>query len=170
MSIPPIVSVLPASTKPDPVTSKLLSLPGVPKLRPVTVGTTWNSTLPAEPEELFNRAYSDFSRKNYAVAAWSFGEFLRLNPDSALADDAQYWIGESYYGIGDLDQAILEFLKVRDLYPDGDKVPGATLKMGYAYLRKGQTDLARRYYQTVVREYPDSDEAELARDKLDTLP
>jgi TolA-binding protein len=86
-----------------------------------------------------------------------------------LSDNAQYWIGECYYGLGDLDKAVLEYLKVRDLYPDGDKVAAATLKTGYAFLRKGDSATARRYFETVLREFPNSDEATLARDKLDSI-
>ena len=125
---------------------------------------------PAAPaRDLYDAAYRDFSRGNYQLALEGFNEFLRYYPEDDLSDNAQYWIGECYYGLGDLDRAVLEYLKVRDLYPGADKVAAATLKTGYAFLRKGDEETARRYFETVVREFPDSDEANLARDKLGTL-
>ncbi len=68
-----------------------------------------------------------------------------------------------------MDRAIQEFLKVRDVYPDGDKVASATLKIGYAFLRKEDPATAGRYFETVVREFPGTSEATLAKDKLDEI-
>lgn len=58
---------------------------------------------------------------------------------------------------------------MRDLYPDGNKVSAATLKIGYAFLRKGDAVTARRYFETVMREFAGSDEAKFAEDKLDSM-
>jgi tol-pal system protein YbgF len=123
----------------------------------------------APPGELYDAAYRDVTRGNYQLAITGMQDFLRNYSDHDLADNAQYWIGECHYGLGDLDQAVLEFLKVRDLYPQGDKVAAATLKAAYAFLRKGDGATARRYFDAVVREYPNSNEADLARDKLKSL-
>jgi tol-pal system protein YbgF len=117
---------------------------------------------------LMDAAQRDFARGNYQLAISGYEEFLELAPESDMADDAQYWIGESHYSLGDLDRAIQELLKVRDIYPEGDQVAAATLKIGYAFLRKGDCPTARRYFETVVNEYPDSNEARLAADKLKT--
>ena len=117
----------------------------------------------------FGRLISIIGINQIELALAGFQEFLLHYPDDDLSDNAQYWIGECYYGLNDLDQAILEYLKVRDVYPNADKVPAATLKTGYAFLRKGDSATARRYFETVIREYPDSDEAKFAQDKLATL-
>ena len=138
---------------------------------PDSVRTGEDTSSPPEVSvnDLYDTAYRDFSRGNYRLAITGFQELLRFHPDSDLADNAQYWTGECYYGLGELDEAILEYIKVRDLYPKGDKVAAATLKTGYAFLRKGDTAAARRYFETVVREFPKSDEAALAKDKLESL-
>jgi tol-pal system protein YbgF len=132
-------------------------------------GAAEDARPPGGENELYDAAYRDFTRGNYQLAIAGFGDFLRYYPDSDLADNAQYWIGESRFALGELDAAVQDFLKVRDLYPDGNKVAGATLKIGYAFLRKGDSATARRYFETVIREYPDSDEAKFAQDKLATL-
>lgn len=121
----------------------------------------------ALPEgELYDAAQQDYYRGNYQLALAGFEEYLRNYPDTDLADNAQYWIAECYYGLGDLDRSVQEYLKVRDLYPESNKLSAATLKIGYAFLRKGDKATARRYFETVLREFPDTQEAELARDKL----
>jgi tol-pal system protein YbgF len=118
---------------------------------------------------IYQAAQRDFARGNYELAVAGYEEFLNLSPESPEADDAQYWIGESYYSLGELDRSIQEFLKVRDLHADGDQVAAATLKIAYAFLRKGDSATARRYLETLIREFPDSNEERLARDKLKTL-
>ena len=119
--------------------------------------------------ELYDAAYRDYSRGNYQLAVAGFQDFLKTHPKSDRADNAQYWLGECYFALGDLDRAVEELLKVRDLYPDGNKSCAATLKVGYAFLRKGENPTARRYFESVVRECPGTDEARLAEDKLASL-
>jgi tol-pal system protein YbgF len=138
---------------------------------PDTTGPSGGGGLspPTTAGGLFEAAQRDFNRGNYQLAIAGFDDFLKLSPGSDLADNAQYWKGESYYSLGDMDRAIQEFLKVRDVYPEGDAVAEATLKTGYAFLRKGDSATARRYFETVIREFPDSDEAGLAQDKLDSI-
>jgi tol-pal system protein YbgF len=120
------------------------------------------------PGALLDAAQRDFAMGNYQLAISGYEEFLELASESDMADDAQYWIGESYYSLEDFDRAIQELLKVRDIYPEGNQVAAATLKIGYAFLRKGDCATARRYFETVINEYPDANEAALARDKLKT--
>jgi tol-pal system protein YbgF len=84
----------------------------------------------ADPETMYQAAYSDIAAGRYALARESFQTLLKTYPDTEVADNAQYWIGESYYGTGDFANAIVEFQKVLDNYPKGDKVPAAMFKMG----------------------------------------
>jgi len=124
-------------------------------------------SVPTPPaDDLFLAAHRDFSRGNYDLAIAGFEEFLRREPASDRADDAQYWIGECFYSQGNMERAIEEFLEVRDRYPNGDRRAAATLKVGYAYLRLGDSAGARRYLDAVIRDYPGTDEARLAAEKL----
>ena len=95
-----------------------------------------------------------------------FQELLRRFPTSRLADDAQYWIGETYYLEKRYDKAILEYDKVVINYAKGDKVPGALLKQGFAFLALGDKASAKQLLNQLVGEYPDSDEAKTARSRL----
>lgn len=120
-------------------------------------------------EAAFDAANRDFLKGSYELAVAGFQDYLRQAPQSPRADDAQFMIGESYYSQEDNDRAIQEYLKVRDVYSGGDQVAKATLKIGYAFLRKGDEATARRYFETVIREFPGSEEALLAQDKIKSL-
>jgi tol-pal system protein YbgF len=96
-------------------------------------------------------------------------EFLRRSPRSELADNAQYWIGEAYYGMRDYNRAILEFNEVLLRYPKGDKVPAALLRQAFAFSDLGDKVDARLVLQKLVSEHGGSPEAELGRQKLAEL-
>ncbi len=158
---------------PPPATMPTATLPDTGMGSPAETTAMGDTDVPDRPTasatELYDAAYRDWSRGNYQLAVAGFEDLLKYYPQSDRADNAQFYIGESYFALGDLDRAIQEYLKVRDLYPDGNKRPAATLKLGYAFLRKGDSATARKYFETVMREYPDSPEARLAKDKLDSL-
>ncbi len=96
-------------------------------------------------------------------------EFLRKSPKSDLADDAQYWIGEAYYGLRDFNRAILEFNEVLLRYPKGDKIPAALLRQAFAFADLGDKVDARLVLQKLVSEHGNTPEAEKGRQKLAEL-
>lgn len=95
-----------------------------------------------------------------------FGEFLRQYPDDRLASNAQYWLGECYYGQRRFTQAIQEFERVFTQYPTSKKVPAALLKIGYSNLELQKPDTARAVFRQLVRTFPKSPEAAKAYSKL----
>lgn len=120
----------------------------------------------SDAKRLYDQAYKDLTRGNYSLALLGFREYLRRSPASDLADNAQYWIGECYYAQRDYDPAIQEFLRVQKDYPQGDKVPAALLKTGFSFLQLEDRASARRYLNQVVEQFPNSEEAISARNKL----
>ena len=123
----------------------------------------------APPEEIFNTAYADFTKGNYPLAILGFQEYLERFPDSAFADDALYWVGESYYSQGKYDDAIEAFGELTQRYPQGDKAPGAHLKRGFALLEINQTAQGVMQLNALMETYPHTDEARLARERLRSL-
>jgi tol-pal system protein YbgF len=117
----------------------------------------------------YEDAWKRLRARDYRGAIERFKKFVEQHPDSNLTDNAQYWIGESYYALREYDEAILEFDVVRTKYPDGDKVPAAWLKIGYAFAELGNRVDARLILQEVINRYPRSKEAEKAREKIRTL-
>jgi tol-pal system protein YbgF len=114
-------------------------------------------------------AWRALEKKDYRVAISRFKEFLQKHPKSKLANNAQYWIGESHYALREFDQAILEFDAVRSRYPQADKVPAALLKQGFAFAELGEKVNARLILQEVVEKYAQSPEAAQAKQKLRAL-
>ncbi len=98
-----------------------------------------------------------------------FASFLAEYPNSDLAPNARYWLGESYYGKKDFRKAIDAYDKVELDYPGSEKVPAAILKKGYAYLALKDKKRASSAFKQVVTLYPKSPEAGKASDKLAQL-
>jgi len=122
-----------------------------------------------EGDKSYVEGYAMFNSGDYPAAEQAFQEFLARAPESDLADDAQYWIGECFFSRKDHRRAILEFRKVIDQYPFGNRVPHAFLKIGFSYLALGDRDRAAENLETVVQAFPRSDVATVARATLDEI-
>jgi tol-pal system protein YbgF len=120
-------------------------------------------------EELYKAAYKKFQMNDTDGAIKDFTSFINLYPNSALADNAHFWIGECYYSMKDYDRAILEYDKVIKDYPNADKVPSAMLKEGYALAEKGEIGSARVVLNDLIQKYPEEPQADLAKKKLEKL-
>jgi len=123
----------------------------------------------ADPLQTYQAAYRDYQRGNFDLAIEGFREFLDGNANSDLADNAAYWIGESLFSQKKYREAIAQFDSVVTKYPKSDKVPGALLKKGYAYINIDQKAQGVVQLQYVLHEHPTSQEASLARQKLKQL-
>jgi tol-pal system protein YbgF len=118
------------------------------------------------PRELYSQSYADYARGNYDVAIQGFTEYLRNYPSTDFSDNAQYWIGESYYGKKAWADAIAAWdALVRD-YPSSDKLPDARVKKGMALEKMGRRKDALREYRFVLDRYPNAPAARIARERL----
>ena len=137
-------------------------------------GTSSPAPMPApvpgeDPVQMYQSAYRDYQRGNYDLSIAGFREFAAKNPNSDLADNAAYWIGESLYSQKKYREAIAQFDSVVTKYPKSDKVAGALLKKGYAYIALGEKSQGIVQLQYVVHEHPTSPEAAVARQRLKAL-
>ena len=114
----------------------------------------------------YHEAFTLLRAKNYGGAASSFSEFLRTYPDSSLAGNSQYWLGECYYGQRRFQEAIDEYERVFRFFPSSNKVPASLLKIGYAHLELKHHSIARSVFQQLVRSHPQSSEAIKAHGRL----
>ena len=178
----------------ETLSRELASRPSSPSPSPApTPGGTPPSSTPAAPrpsssggptpEQAYQAAYLDFSKGNYPLAIAGFREFVRRYPDATLADQAQYWVGESLFSQAraslaagqtdkanrELEQAVQEFRKLVLNYPRGERVPTALYKEALALLELKQTKLAQTRLQYLIDNFPQSEEAPLARERLATL-
>lgn len=119
-----------------------------------------------DPQVTYEGALILLRQGNFVEAANGFSTFLRMFSDSPLAANAQYWLGECYYGQRRFQEAIDEFERVFAFYPSSNKVPASLLKIAYAHLELQQPTMARSVFQQLVRTYPQSPEAGKAHDRL----
>ncbi len=122
-----------------------------------------------DPKARYDMAYLEITRGNHDQAAARFREFLKSYPHSSLADNAQYWIGESFYAREKYADALAEFRKVVSDYPNQDKVPAAMYKSGLCHAKLGNPAKAAEEWKQLVAKYPRSNEATLARERLKEL-
>jgi tol-pal system protein YbgF len=118
------------------------------------------------PRELYSQAYADFARGNYDLAIQGFTEYIRNYPDTDFTDNAQYWIGECYYGKKQYEDAVEAWNTLFKDYPSSDKIPDGRVKKGMALERLGRRSQALVEYRYVVDRYPSSQAARIARERL----
>jgi tol-pal system protein YbgF len=118
------------------------------------------------PKQLYESAYLDLSRKHYDLALQGFRDYLARFPKSEYAGNAQYWIGEIAYVQGDYPMALREFEKVTRDYGEGNKAAAAMLKMDFCRAQLNDTAGAKAIFRSVVQKYPNSDEAQIAKQRL----
>ena len=114
----------------------------------------------------YQAAFELLKEQRYEPAAMAFQQFLVTYPDSELADNAQYWLAESYYVTQQFEDALSSFKTVIDKYPRSRKVPDALLKMGYCNYELERWDDARGALSRVQGEYPETTAARLAGQRL----
>jgi tol-pal system protein YbgF len=95
--------------------------------------------------------------------------FAANHKDSPLADNALYWAARCYALKGDQNQAVSKFYDVVTKYPKGDKAPAALWAQGNLFVDMGDTPDARLALSKLIRDYPSSEEAARARQKLSEL-
>lgn len=122
-----------------------------------------------EPLKAYEQAYELYKEKKYREARDRFNKFLKDFPKNDLADNAQFWIGETYYAEKDFEGAILAYETVIKNYPQSEKLPGAMLKQGMAFLELGDKKTAKVIFERLIEKFPDSKEAETAKKKKTEL-
>ncbi|UVT22155.1 MAG: tol-pal system protein YbgF [Nitrospira sp.] len=118
---------------------------------------------------LYDRVMDEFKHRDYEAAMAGFRLFIELHNESALAANAQYWIGECQYRMGRYRDALKSFYDVVSNYPLSPKLAASTLKLGQTYTKLGDHEKARLMFDRVVDQYPDSSEAELARKTIEAI-
>jgi TolA-binding protein len=110
----------------------------------------------------YEAARSLFEQFKYRDAIAAFSKMLEKDPDNALADNCQYWIGECYFGLKEYQQAVMEFQKVF-AYSMTDKYDDAQLMIGLSYTKSGQKEKAQKEFETFLNNYANSEYVRVAR-------
>jgi len=120
-------------------------------------------------QEYYVAAKQAFDQGNFEAARSGFEAIIKDFPNSEQADNAQFWIGEIYYREKWYEKAILEYQKVIETYPKGNKVPASLLKQGFAFISLGDKANARLILKELSKNFPESNEGKIALQKLKEL-
>jgi tol-pal system protein YbgF len=133
-------------------------------------GVAGSSAAPGNDDKAaYQAAFDLLKNSQFDAAIAAFQKFLVSFPDSTLADNAQYWLGEANYVNKAFTEAQAAFQKVVDKYPQSRKLPDALLKIGYCQYELKDFDAAKRTLSKVATQFPDSPSGHLAQQRLDNM-
>jgi tol-pal system protein YbgF len=122
-----------------------------------------------EDKAAYQAAFNLLKDGQYDKAVAAFQKFLATYPDSSLADNGQYWLGEAYYVNRSFPEAQAAFQRVVDKYPQSRKLPDALLKIGYCRYEMKQWEAAREVLGQLVARFTDTPAARQAQQRLEKM-
>jgi len=137
-----------------------------------TLGAAWQEKLTQgerdanAEKQAYETALNQFKVGNYQLSITGFQNFLSNFPNSQLAPNAQYWIGNAHYAMREYKAAIAAQQKVVSLWPEHAKAPDALLDIASYQSEMGDNKAARESLNTLVKKYPNSPAAEKAKQRL----
>ena len=164
-SRPPPSSAAPSS-RPPPLSSS--SNPGLVNRMPPSASAP--TVAAGDERSAYDSAFAALRAGDYVASARGFKAYLDAFPGGALAPNAWYWLGESYYVTQNYPIALQSFDTLLQRFPDSGKAPDALLKRGFCQIELGQSGPGQQTLNRVISDYPGSDAARLAAGKLRTLP
>jgi tol-pal system protein YbgF len=120
---------------------------------------------PGEYQMRYQEGLDLFHARNYKQAIDVFESLIASDANNSLSDNAQFWIGESHYALGQYKKAVIDFEKVFT-FPKSNKNPDAQFKLGLCYTRLGDSAKAREEFQRLLDVYPESNYVGRAQDHL----
>jgi tol-pal system protein YbgF len=169
----------PAPAVPDPSANPDAAVPTAPGTPAVPPSGTTPSPAPTpppapagpgmSPQRMYDTAWTDYTSGQWELCVTGFDQYLRTFPKSELADEAQLYIGECNYASGKHQEAVQAYTQVITVYPRSQSAAPAYYKRGLAFENLKQPDRARESFEAVVKNFPDSDAARLAKQALDRL-
>jgi len=121
------------------------------------------------PKEVYNMAYSDYRKGNFELAIDGFKMYVEQFPESPLADNSLYWIGECYFSQKKYAEAIEQFNELLLNYPRGDRIPAAYLKKGISLMELGKKEESLIVFKLLISKYPLEEETKIAQQKIREL-
>ena len=131
-------------------------------------------TMPENPVDLYKKALDAYYKGKIEEAREYFKQFASKYKKHELYDNALFWIGQTYYAEGKYEDAIKAWDKLIVICETGEavdcnKYPMAMLKKAYAYMKMGDLEKAKEVFKEIISRFPDTEEADLAKRKLEAL-
>jgi len=133
---------------------------GAPQSRPLAA---------ARIADTYRNAIVLYGKNRFPEARAAFQQVFDADASGDLADNALFWIGETYYAANDYNNAIRFYKRAADEYGDQNKAPDAMYKLALAYEKTSDLALARTTLQQVIARYPYSAPAASAKSELNRI-
>ena len=144
----------------DPVAAARQPAAAPPKLQQLAPQPTQQvAALPPpsnDPQVAYDQAYGLILQQDYAGAEAAYRDYVARFPQSPLASNAHYWLGQSYYARGQYKPAADAFLKGYKSFRTGQKAPDSLLKVAMSLSRLGQKDMACSAFTALDGEFPNA--------------
>lgn len=128
------------------------------------------ATIERSEQAAYDAALTQFRAGDFRGAATALQSFLARWPKSAFAASANYWLGNSLYGLKDYKAAIAAQQVVLERFPDSPRAPDALLNIAASHVELKDTSRARTALQKIISDYPNTETAKLADERLRALP
>ncbi len=110
----------------------------------------------AASKQAYETAYGHLLQQDFPAAEAAFDDFLKRYPNDALAGNAQYWLGETFFARGQYKPAAGAFLKGYQTYARSAKAPDSVLKLAMSLDKLGQKDAACASYAELTAKFPNA--------------
>lgn len=140
-----------------------------PPQTPMVMDSSGDSTkvkVEISAKQLYDTAYMDFIKGDFKIAVTGFREYVKNNPKTPLADNAQFFTGECYFNIKNYTKATNTYKKLLKDYSKSEKAPNAMVRLVEISLKRKDKKTADRYYKKLGDSFPGSPEAERATELL----
>lgn len=117
----------------------------------------------------YEDALNKFKEQKFKEASWGFAAFLQKNPTSPQKNNAIYWLGNSFYALGNCQKAIPVYEKLANESATTDKHGDALLQIAQCQMELGKNKEAKNTLETVLKDHPKSNFADEAHKKLKSL-
>jgi tol-pal system protein YbgF len=143
----------------------------VRKLEPQPV-TVDGKTFKVDPDEKreFDEALARLRAADFASGAAGLNALLQSRPTTGYRESAWYWLGNAYYGLRQYKESITAFKQLIDKAPEHARAPEALLSIANCFGELKDKDATRRTLEELVKQYPQTEAAQAARDRLLTMP
>lgn len=159
----------PVETVTDPLDAAQRSGSAVVAMPPSIAAAALPNQDNEDTEAAYKAAFSLLKAGQYDDSITAFSSFLEQYPNSQYADNAQYWLGETFYVRREFEPAVEQYQKLIQSYPASKKRSHAMLKIGYSYHELGQIDQARAVLEDIRNRYAGSTAARLAEDRIQRM-
>jgi tol-pal system protein YbgF len=145
--------------KPAPAAAKTAPAARAAPAQPAPAPTASAATIvlpPGTAKEQYNYAFSLLRQANYDKAELALQEFVKLHPKEALASNARYWLGETFYVRAAYVQAAEVFLEGFQADPKGPKASDSLLKLGMSLGGLDKKREACAAFDKLLKDFPDA--------------